>query len=291
MSEAGDGPDYGFLRRSTVRSSSNPAFRNLSIGQGGYAGFDDRYRGASGYQQAPAGLGRAQGGAYERPLTVDDVVTKTAITAGVALVVGVLTALSGMYILAIPGFLVGLVTSLIIIFRQSSNPALVLIYSAAEGMALGAITGALESFGSTSSGQYGSLAGIGFQAVVGTFGVFFGMLVVYKTGAVKVTPRLTKMVIGAMFGVIGLMLINFIVSFFSTGGIGIRSGGPLAIIFSIVVIGIAAFSLLLDFDIADKAIRAGAPARFSWYLAFGMMTTLVWLYLEILRLLSYMRQN
>ncbi|HEY2203182.1 MAG TPA: Bax inhibitor-1/YccA family protein, partial [Pseudonocardia sp.] len=81
------------------------------------------------------------------------------------------------------------------------------------------------------------------------------------------------------------------VSFFTTGGIGIRSGGPLAIIFSIVVIGIAAFTLLLDFDMADKAIRAGAPARMSWYIAFGMMTTLVWLYLEILRLLSYMRQN
>jgi uncharacterized YccA/Bax inhibitor family protein len=223
---------------------------------------------------------------------VDDVVTKTAITAGVALAAGVFTALSGLYWLALPGFLVGLIVSLIIIFKQSSNPALVLTYSVAEGLALGGITGALEQFGTNYAGsQAGSLAGIGFQAVIGTFGVFFGMLVVYKTGAVKVTPRLTKMVIGAMFGVIGLMLINFIVSFFTTGGIGIRSGGPLAIIFSLVVIGIAAFTLLLDFDMADRAIRAGAPARFSWYIAFGMMTTLVWLYLEILRLLSYFRQQ
>jgi uncharacterized YccA/Bax inhibitor family protein len=277
-----------------VRTSSNPAFRNLPVGRGGYAGFDDRVggaaAGASAWQMSqPTGYDRT---AADRPMTVDDVVTKTAITAGVALAAGVFTALSGLYWLALPGFLVGLIVSLIIIFKQSSNPALVLTYSVAEGLALGGITGALEQFGTNYAGsQAGSLAGIGFQAVIGTFGVFFGMLVVYKTGAVKVTPRLTKMVIGAMFGVIGLMLINFIVSFFTTGGIGIRSGGPLAIIFSLVVIGIAAFTLLLDFDMADRAIRAGAPARFSWYIAFGMMTTLVWLYLEILRLLSYFRQQ
>jgi uncharacterized YccA/Bax inhibitor family protein len=270
-----------------VRSSSNPAFRNLP-GQGGYAGFDDRVGGAAGgaaaYRQTtqPAGFDRST--TTDRPLTIDDVVAKTAITAGVALVAGVLTALSGMYWLALPGFLVGLVVSLIIIFKQSSNPALVITYSVAEGLALGGITGYLESSSS-------SMAGIGFQAIIGTFGVFVGMLVVYKTGAIKVTPRLTKMVIGAMFGVVGLMLINFVVGFFSPGGIGIRSGGPLAILFSIVVIGIAAFILLLDFDQADQAIRAGAPARTAWYIAFGLMTTLVWLYLEILRLLSYLRQD
>lgn len=274
-----------------MRSSSNPVFRNLP-GQGGYAGFDDRFSGgagatATGYQQAPAGLGGGfdTGRATERPMTVDDVVTKTAITAGLALAAGVLTAVTGAYFLILPAFIIGLVISLIIIFKQSSNPALVLTYSAAEGIALGGITGWLQTLNGS---QY---AGIGFQAIAGTFGVFVGMLVVYKTGAVKVTPRLTKMIIGAMFGVIGLMLINMVVGFFTTGGIGIRSGGPLAYLFSIVVIGIAAFTLLLDFDMADRAIRAGAPARMSWYIAFGLMTTLVWLYLEVLRLLSYMRQS
>lgn len=271
-----------------MRTSSNPAFRNLPTGSGGYAGFDDRLGGAAGgaaaygHASGPAGLDRAQD--TERPITVDDVVTKTAITAGIALVAGILTALSGMYWLAIPAFIIGLIVSLIVIFKQSSNPALVITYSAAMGVALGAITGALES----ASNRY---AGIGFQAIVGTFGVFVGMLVVYKTGAVKVTPRFTKILMGAMFGVVGLMLVNFIVSFFTTGGIGIRSGGPLAIIFSLVVIGIAAFMLLLDFDQADQAIRAGVPAKTAWYIAFGLMTTLVWLYLEILRLLSYLRQD
>ena len=102
-------------------------------------------------------------------------------------------------------------------------------------------------------------------------------------------PLDIRILIGAMFGVIGLMLINFVVSFFTTGGIGIRSGGPLAILFSIVVIGIAAFMLLLDFDMADEAIRRGAPAKFAWYIAFGLLVTVVWLYIEMLRLLSYFR--
>ena len=117
------------------------------------------------------------------------------------------------------------------------------------------------------------------------------MLVVYKTGAVKVTPRFTKWLMGALIGVVVLMLVNLVASFFIPGGMGLRDGGPLAIIFSLVVIGVAAFSLLLDFDMADQAVRAGAPAKFAWYIAFGLMTTLVWLYIEILRLLTYLRQD
>jgi uncharacterized YccA/Bax inhibitor family protein len=265
-----------------VRTSSNPAFRNLPTSPGGYARFGN----------APAGLGGGFGGApggqppvagaSDRPLTVDDVVQKTALNAVITIAVGVLTAISGLYLLGIVGFVVGLVVALIIIFKQSTNPALVLTYSVSQGMALGALTGLLES----SSNQY---AGIGFQAILGVVGVFIGMLVVYKTGAIRVTPRLTKMIIGAAIGVIVLMLANFVVSFFTQDGLGLRSGGPLAIIFSLVCIGIGAFMLLLDFDQADQAVKAGVPARFAWYLAFGFMTTLVWLYIEILQLLSYFR--
>ncbi len=96
---------------------------------------------------------------------------------------------------------------------------------------------------------------------------------------------------GALIGVVVLMLVNLVAGFFIPGGFGLRDGGPLAIIFSLVVIGVAAFSLLLDFDMADQAVRAGAPAKFAWYIAFGLMTTLVWLYIEILRLLTYLRQD
>ncbi len=270
-----------------MRSSSNPAFRNLPTQGGGYATFDRQggaMGGAAAYadaQAAEVGYGRAGDG--ERPLTMDDVVTKTAITGALALATGVLTALSGQYWLVLPAFIVGLVVSLIVIFKQSSNPGLVLTYSAAMGVALGGITGALENIP--------NFEGIGFQAVVGTAGVFVGMLVVYKTGAVRVTPRFTKWLIGAMFGVVILAIVNLVASFFTTGGLGLRDGSPLAYLFSIVCIGVAAFSLLLDFDMADRAVRDGAPARFAWYIAFGLMTTLVWLYIEILRLLSYFRQE
>jgi uncharacterized YccA/Bax inhibitor family protein len=95
--------------------------------------------------------------------------------------------------------------------------------------------------------------------------------------------------LGALIGVLVLMVANGVAYLFTPNGLGLRDGGSLAIVFSLVVIGVAAFSLLLDFDMADQAIRRGAPAKFAWYIAFGLLVTLVWLYLEILRLLSYMR--
>ena len=257
-----------------MRTTSNPAFRNLPTG-GGYATFDNYPGGPYGYPAAGAPT------TAERPMTIDDVVTKTAITAGSALAAGVLTAVTGMYVLALPAMVVGLVLSLIIIFKQSANPGLVLGYSVAEGVFLGALTGVLDKL----------YPGIGFQAIVGTAGVFGGMLLVYKTGAIRVTPRLTRWIVGATIGVAVLMLANLLVSFFHTGGLGLRDGSPLAIGFSLLCIGIAAFSFLLDFDAADRLIRAGAPERAAWGVALGLTVTLVWLYVEILRLLSYFNSD
>ena len=117
------------------------------------------------------------------------------------------------------------------------------------------------------------------------------MLVVYKTGAVRVTPKFTKWLMGALIGVMVLMIFNLISAFFVPGGLGVREPTLIGYLFSIVCIGVAAFSLLLDFDMADRAVRDGAPARFAWYIAFGLMTTLVWLYIEILYLLSYLRSD
>ncbi|MFP5068456.1 Bax inhibitor-1/YccA family protein [Pseudonocardia nantongensis] len=272
-----------------MRSTSNPAFRNLPTQQGGYATFD---RSGGGMMGGGAALGGAQSSYVDpsqttqdtgRPITIDDIVQKTAISGGLALVAGFLTVLSGLYVLALPAFIVGIVVSLIVIFKQKPSAPLTLTYSIAMGIALGGITGVIQD---SAPQQY---AGIGLQAVIGTAGVFFGMLVVYKTGAVKVTPRFTKWLMGAMIGVVVLMVANLVASFFTTGGMGLRDGSPLAILFSIVVIGVAAFSLLLDFDAADNAVKAGVPEKYSWYIAFGLMTTLVWLYIEILRLLSYLR--
>ena len=262
-----------------MRSTSNPAFRNLPTQQGGYATFDRSGGGMMGGGAAYAGAQTSHVDPSQasqevgRPITIDDIVQKTAISAGLALVAGALTMLSGLAVLAIPAFLVGLVVSLIVIFKQKPSAPLTLTYSGAMGVALGGISSMFP--------------GLAFQAVIGTAGVFFGMLVVYKTGAVKVTPRFTKWIMGAMIGVVVLMLANLVGSFFVPGGLGLRDGGTMAIIFSLVVIGVAAFSLLMDFDAADNAVRAGVPEKYSWYIAFGLMTTLVWLYIEILRLLSY----
>lgn len=267
-----------------MRSTSNPAFRNLPRGGfgGGYAGFQTQPEpGPPGYggYQAPPTTG-------DRPMTVDDVVTKTAMTIGLALITGIITAvavLSGAispYPPMIIGLLVGLVLSLVIIFKRNPNPGLVLSYSAAEGVFLGAITGVFEVL----------VPGIALQAIMGTVIVFITMLVVYKTGAVRVTPKLTKWIIGATVGAAGLMLVNLLLGMFGVN-MGLRDGSTMAIVFSIIVIGIAAFNFLLDFDMADQMIRGGMPSKWAWYAAFGLMTTLVWLYLEILRLLYYLQSE
>ena len=277
-----------------MRSSSNPAFRNLPHGgtqtygqYGPPVGFNQPQGGVPGY-----GPGQVSSGEGERPMTVDDVVVKTGLSLGTALLFGVITAvwaqaqmaetgrLSGALLGAMfGGLIVGLVISLVIIFRQKPSGPLTLIYSAAEGLFLGALSGVFEVV----------YPGIALQAIIGTAGVFIGMLVVYKTGAVKVTPKLTKWIVGALVGVMILMLFNLI-STVAFGFNPLRGGGTLAIVFSIVCIGIAAFSFLLDFDQADRMIREGMPSKWAWYTAFGLMTTLVWLYLEILRLLSYLRE-
>jgi uncharacterized YccA/Bax inhibitor family protein len=227
---------------------------------------------------------------YNRPaytparyMTLDDVVMKTAATLGVVLVTGAASWVLELGVgPALVGALVGFVLALVISFKQSTSPALILTYAAAEGVFLGAVSRAFNEL----------YPGIAIQAVVGTAGVFAGMLVVYKTGAIRVTPRFTRWLLGAMIGVVLLMVVNLIASLFTPGGLGLRdaqTNPALAIGFSLLCIGIAAFSFLLDFDMIDQGIRRGAPAQFAWYAAFGLTVTLVWLYLEILRLLSYFR--
>jgi uncharacterized YccA/Bax inhibitor family protein len=217
--------------------------------------------------------------ARERFLTVDDVVTKTAVILVLAVIAGFVTAWSQLYWLALPAALIGFGISMFIIFKRKISPPLIIGYALAEGVFLGAITGVFNQY----------YPGIAAQAIVGTLGVFGGMLVIYKTGAIRVTPRLTKMIIGGVVGVAVLMLFNLIMSMFGIN-MGLRDGSTMAIVFSVICIALAAFSFLLDFDAIDKAIKQGAPANTAWYFAFGLMVTLVWLYLEILRLLGYARQ-
>ncbi|MQA16008.1 MAG: hypothetical protein GEV09_18225 [Pseudonocardiaceae bacterium] len=262
-----------------MRTTSNPAFRNLPS-SGGYAGFNSAPAGFPGAQpgHGPAGAPPT----VERPMTVDDVVTKTGMMLALLVATAAATWISGFWGLALPAALVGFVLALVIIFKKQASPALIMSFAAVEGVFVGGISAIFQT-------QFGN--NIVLNAVVGTAAVFGGMLVVYKTGAVKVTPRFTKWLIGAMVGVVGLMIFNLVANLLFDFDPGLRSGGPLAIGFSLLVIGIAAFSFLLDFDAADQAIRAGAPEKTAWYIAFGLVITLVWLYIEILRLLSYFQSE
>lgn len=294
-----------------MRTTSNPVFKNLAPQQqqgGGYAGFGSAAAGAGQFtqQQQPYGYGQQPPGGYPpygyqqmpvpttRPMTIDDVVTKTGITLGVVTLGAIFSYALTSYnhSLAAPfvivGGLVGFVLVLVATFgRKQDNPAIVLSYAGFEGLFLGALSYMFTNV------EFGGVGGAGLiaQAVLGTFGVFFGMLVVYKTGAIRVTPRFTRMIVGAMIGVLVLALGNMIAMIFTPGGFGLRDGGPLAIVFSLVVIAIAAFSFLLDFDAADQLIRANAPAKAAWGVALGLTVTLVWLYIEILRLLSYFQND
>lgn len=159
-----------------------------------------------------------------------------------------------------------------------------LSYAAFEGLFVGSASFLFANL--VSSGGPAMI----FQAVVATFGVFFGMLVVYKTGAIRVTPKFTRMIIAGIFGVVALAIVNILFAIF-TGNAPLTDGGPLAIGFSLLCIGLAAFSFLIDFDAADQMIRAGAPEKAAWGIALGLTVTLVWLYIEILRLLSYFNND
>jgi uncharacterized YccA/Bax inhibitor family protein len=234
-----------------------------------------------GMYDQPAYAGPRQGQGF---MTLDDVVQRTAAMLGTIFVAGAIAWVALPDSLFLPGLIIGavggLVLGLYMSFTARVNPATALLYSAFEGVFLGAISRVFEQ----------RFNGIVIQAVAGTTMVAAGMLFVYKIGAIRVTPRFTRIIVGATIGVFGLMLVNLVAYLFNPDGLGLRSGGPIAIVFSLVCIVIAAMNLVLDFDMIERGIRNGAPQKMAWFAAFGLTVTLVWLYLEILRLLGNLRR-
>lgn len=257
-----------------MRSSNNPALtRSPAFGGGGQRA--DEIDLLEQAYLAPSATSLHTG-----RMTVEDVVNRTALLLGTAVVTGALTWGLGLGALALPAALVGLVLALVIIFKQSTSPGLILAYAAVEGVFLGGIS------------QYFNAAypGIVVQAVAGTAGVTAVMLGLYRSGKIRVTPQFTKMVVGATIGFFLLIMVNFVASFFTAGGLGLREG-PLGIVVGLVAIGLASLNLVLDFDLVERGARQGVPERYGWFAAFGIMVTLVWLYIEILRLLAILRGN
>ena len=267
--------------------SSNPVLTSLTNSQRG-----QQAAYAPGMQQNPY-QGFQESQVADRPMTVDDVVTKTAITLGVIVVgavlnFGLLLTSPGLaYILTFVGMFGGLITVFVASFgKKFGSKTVTLVYAAFEGLFVGGLSGLFT--GVTVGGSNAAMM-IG-QAVLGTVGVFAGMLWVYKTGAVKVTPKFQRVLTGAIVGVLVLSLGSLVLGLF-TGTNPLYNGGPIAIVFSLVCIGLAALSFLSDFDLADRLIREGAPSNYAWGVALGLAVTLVWLYTEILRLISYFNRS
>lgn len=179
------------------------------------------------------------------------------------------------------GVIVGFILAMIIVFAKKTAPFLAPLYAFAEGLALGGISAVSEA----------SYPGIVFQAFIGTFAAMFTMLALFMGKVIKVTDKLRSVLLITTGAIALIYLISFILSFFKITVPFIYDASPIGIGVSVVVIIVAALNLLLDFDIIEKGVASYAPKYFEWYCSFGLLVTLVWLYIEILRLLAKLRNN
>lgn len=259
--------------------SRNPVFnRSDAFSRRGYATFNDAPPASAATLEdmysAPAATGLQTG-----RMTMDDVVVKTGLMFAVLLPLAALNYVIANPLLTFGGVIVGLVLALVISFKQSTNAGLILAYAGAEGLFVGGISRAFES-------QWN---GIVPQAVLGTLSVFAVALFAYKSGRVRVTPKFQRTVMIAMGGYLVFCLINFGLVMFGVGGPwGLRSGA-LGLLIGLFAVGLAAAMLILDFDFAEQGVKNGVPERYSWLAAFGLVVTLVWLYIEMLRLIAILR--
>lgn len=214
-------------------------------------------------------------------MTVDDVVVRTAALLALVVVSGGVAVLLGLDALALPAALVGFALALVITFKRSVNVPLILLYAVVEGVFLGAITHVFNAI----------YPGIALQAVVGTAGCFGGTLLAYKAGILKATPRFTRMIVGAMLGILAIYLVNLVLRLFGGQVPFLNDSGPVGILISLVIVAVASLSFVLDFAAIEEAVAAGAPEREAWRGAFGLVVGLVWLYLEMLRLLAKLREQ
>ena len=176
--------------------------------------------------------------------------------------------------------ILGFVLSLVIVFKKSWAPVIAPLYAAVEGVFLGLISMVFDYI----------YPGIVMEAVGVTLLVFAAMLMAYRTGLLRATPMFTKVIVMATLGVAFFYLINMIVTWV-TGNNWYAGSSTLSIVVSAVVAGIAAFNLILDFNMIEEGSKSGFPKYMEWFCAFGLMVTIVWLYLEILRLLAKLQSR
>jgi uncharacterized YccA/Bax inhibitor family protein len=272
--------------------SSNPVLNR----SGAFApGHGQAYPGAAPYgQPGPYGQSGQYGGGYggpqqyqgapaaSRPMTLDDVIVKTAVTLGVVVLFAAISWAMVPDGVAGPVFLAGALLAfglgLVLSFQRRISPALVMVYAAAEGVFLGIGSKFFESYAE----------GVVVQAVLATLITAGLTLASYKFFNIKVTARFARMVMIATLGFVGVLLVNFLLSLFGVGT-GISGMGPLGLLFAAIGAGLAVFNLILDFDLIERGVAMGAPQNEAWRAAFALTVTLVWLYWNLLRILAILR--
>ncbi|GAA2882486.1 Bax inhibitor-1/YccA family protein [Streptomyces mexicanus] len=261
-----------------AQPSGNPYAQN-PYAQNPYAQQDQQYGAPA---QAPAGTDR---------MTMDDVVVRTASTLGVLVVTAALAwallpvddaNINRSYGLGIGAALIAMVLGFVQSFKRKASPALILAYAAFEGVFLGVVSSVIDNR---------VASGAAMQAVLGTMAVFAAVLIAYKARWIRVNRRFYGFVMAAALGFVLLMVVNLLFAAFGGGdGLGFRSGG-LGIFFGIVGVVLGACFLALDFKQVEDGVAYGAPRQEAWLAAFGLTLTLVWIYLEFLRILAILNQN
>jgi uncharacterized YccA/Bax inhibitor family protein len=263
--------------------SRNPVFsRSEGFRSGGYATFNTPTPSAEqlqGMYTAPSATPLQTG-----RMTLDDVIVRTAMVFGV-----LLAAAGATFILLQPqqfgvvliAMIVGLVLGLVNSFKREPSPVLILAYGAAEGVFVGGISKFYEA----------AFDGIVAQAVLGTLAAFTTMLVLYRSRRIQATPKFTRVLIIATVGYLVFGLVHMLGVMLGAWTSVYAGNGVLALGLSALGVVLASLFLVLDFDFVEQGIRNGVPQRFAWTAAFGLVVTLVWLYLEILRLISILRQD
>ena len=282
--------------------ASNPVFNRIDkqIKEGGYAGFDRQ----TSTSQMSAGTGVQDNlspeqlqDRYNQPsagpvqtgrLTLDDVVMKTLLLFGIVVAVGAVTWLfvapienEGLRVpLLLGGMLGSLALGLVIAFKKTISVPLIVLYAVLEGVFVGAISMVFEA----------AFPGVVTTAVLATTATFAGMFLAWKFGIIKVTDKSRRIFGMAIMGYLLFGIANVVASFMGVGdGWGFGGSGLLGIGISVLGVGLASYSLAIDFDSVDRAVAAQLPEKYSWLMAHGLIVSLVWLYLEILRLLARMR--
>lgn len=215
-------------------------------------------------------------------MTYDDVIVRTAGMLVLVVVTGAATWLFAPGLFWV-GMIGGLVLGLVNAFKKEPSPALIMAYAAFQGVFLGGLSYMIEV------GM--DLPGVAIQAVLATVTTFAACLFLFRSGRVRVTPKFTRWLFIAIAGYALFAITNFVLSFFMTSesGFGPLRDGPLGWIIGLVAVGLASAALIVDFDAIKRGVEGGAPRKFAWTGAFGLVVTLVWLYVEFLRLIAIFR--